>query len=55
MEASKSTEPQADHGEFQVWHASKKVGTAQRTAEGYIIVKLDAHVRVISGFVLYPV
>jgi hypothetical protein len=53
MKASSSTEPQADQVEFHVWHA--KVGTARRTAEGYIIVKLDAEVRVISGFILYPV
>jgi hypothetical protein len=24
-------------------------------ADGYILVKLDAEVRVISGFILYPV
>jgi hypothetical protein len=55
MKASGPTERQ-DQVEFHVWHASKKVGTACRTADGYIIVKLDAEVRVISGgFILYPV
>jgi hypothetical protein len=56
MKASASTESQqADKVDFHVWHASKKVGTARRTADGYIIVKLDTDVRVISGFILYPV
>jgi hypothetical protein len=55
MKAFSSTELQADQVEFHVWHAAKKIGTACRTADGYIIVKLDAEVRVISGFILYPV
>jgi hypothetical protein len=55
MEAFSPPQPQADQVDFQVWHSSKKIGTARRTAEGYIIVKLDAEVRVISGFILYPV
>jgi hypothetical protein len=52
MEAFSPPQPQADQ---HVWHASKKVGTAGRTADGYIIVQLAAEVRVISGFILYPV
>ena len=55
MNASSLTEPQAEQVEFHVWHAAKKVGTARRAADGYIVVKLDAEVRVISGFILYPV
>jgi hypothetical protein len=55
MEAFSPPQPQADQVEFQVRHSSKKVGTARPTPEGYIIVKLDAEVRVISGFILYPV
>jgi hypothetical protein len=55
MEAFSPPQPQADQVEFHVWHASKKVGTARRTADGYIIVQLAAEVRVISGFILYPV
>jgi hypothetical protein len=55
MIASTSTEPQADNVDFEVWYSSKKVGTARRTAEGYIIVKLDADVQVKSSFILHPV
>jgi hypothetical protein len=47
--------PQAEQVEFHVWHSSKKVGTTRPIADGYIIVKLDAEVRVISEFILYPV
>ena len=49
------TEPEADNVDFEVWHSARKVGTARRTAEGYIIVKLDADVQVKSGFILHPV
>jgi hypothetical protein len=55
MRALSPTEPKADKVDFDVWHASKKIGTAHRTADGYIVVKLDADVRVISRFILYPV
>jgi hypothetical protein len=56
MEAFSPPQPQADQVEFHVWHSFKKVGTARWTAEGYIGVRLDAEVRVISSeFILYPV
>jgi hypothetical protein len=55
MEAFSPPQPQADQVEFHVWNSSKKVGTARWMADGYILVKLDAEVRVISGFILYPV
>jgi hypothetical protein len=55
MEAFSPPQPQADQVEFHVWHSSKKVGTARRMADGYILVKLDAEIRVITGFILYPV
>ena len=55
MAAFTPPQPQADQVEFHVWHSFKKVGTARRAADGYIIVELDAEVRVISEFILYPV
>jgi hypothetical protein len=54
MEAFSPPQPQVDQVEFHVWQSFKKVGTARWTAEGYISVKLDAEVRVISEFILYP-
>ena len=54
MEAFSAPQPQANKVDFDVWHSFTKVGTAHRTADGHIIVKLDAEVRVISGFILYP-
>jgi hypothetical protein len=49
--------PQAEETDFLVWSGARRIGTARKTADGSIVVKLDSGEVVKSGnlFTLHPV
>jgi hypothetical protein len=48
--------PQAEETNFLVWSAARRIGTAHKSADGSIVVKLDPGEVVKSGnlFTLHP-
>jgi hypothetical protein len=53
-EATAPDKPHAHKFDFDVWNVGKKIGAAYWTAEGYIIVKLDADGQAKRNLFLYP-
>jgi hypothetical protein len=52
MKALSPTEPQADKVHFDMWHASRKICIAHRTADGYIAWLIAASA--MTGFLKRP-